>query len=441
MTVLRDLEARLLLSPYQAYSYSYPHKTAYRALDPPVDLAPVWAAEDRSRLFLYLHVPFCEMRCGFCNLFTLVKPEESLPERYVAALERQARVMTELLGNHAVARIAIGGGTPTRLTLRQMERMLAVARGMAGPGVPLAVEVSPDTVDEEKIALLAAQGTTRLSMGVQSFIESELRALARPQSEAQVERAMTLIRAAAFPLVNLDLIYGIPGQSLESWLVSLERALAYAPDELYLYPLYIRPLTGLGKREESRREAPDQRRGMYRAARERLLAAGWSQASMRLFRAPGAAVDGPAYSCQEDGMVGLGAGARSYTRGLHYSTDFAVGRRSIEAIIEGYCQTSEEGFARTNYGVRLDLPEQKRRFIIQSVLDGAGLDVVAYRRRFGSAAEQDFPELAALESLDLARRRGETLALTTRGIESADIIGPWLVSGAMAQRMAGFVLR
>src|SRR3982751_3452141 len=102
-------------SPYVSYSYAYPHKTAYRALEPAVALSELWSGERRDALFLYLHVPFCEMRCGFCNLFTTANPRESLVDQYLAALERQARGVARAIGPMKIARLAIGGGTPTFL--------------------------------------------------------------------------------------------------------------------------------------------------------------------------------------------------------------------------------------------------------------------------------------------------------------------------------------
>src|ERR1700741_655603 len=114
--------------PYQGYVYAYPHKTSYRPLTPRPSLSDVWAAERRHALFLYLHVPFCEMRCGFCNLFTRPVPDEAVVDAYLAALERQARVVRRALddgGDFAFARIAIGGGTPTYLSPAQLERVLA----------------------------------------------------------------------------------------------------------------------------------------------------------------------------------------------------------------------------------------------------------------------------------------------------------------------------
>ena len=96
------LEEVLRGSPYVGYSYSYPHKTAYRDLTPAIDLTSLWSAEDRTALFLYLHIPFCEFRCGFCNLFTLSQPQERMVSRYLAALRRQAYAVRDTLGDCAM---------------------------------------------------------------------------------------------------------------------------------------------------------------------------------------------------------------------------------------------------------------------------------------------------------------------------------------------------
>src|SRR5205085_9234220 len=96
-------------------SYAYPHKTAYRPFEPPLPLGDLWAGEERDALFLYLHVPFCEMRCGFCNLFTTANPGDDLEAAYLAALDEEADRVGAGLGPAAFARVAIGGGTPTYL--------------------------------------------------------------------------------------------------------------------------------------------------------------------------------------------------------------------------------------------------------------------------------------------------------------------------------------
>jgi oxygen-independent coproporphyrinogen-3 oxidase len=280
---------------------------------------------------------------------------------------------------------------------------------------------------------------------VQSFVEAETAAVGRPQRAADVERALDAIRACGFPTLNIDLIYGIPGQTVASWLRSLRAALRHAPEELYLYPLYVRPLTGLGRHVDV--AAGDaawdaQRMACYRAGRELLLAEGYVQTSMRMFRAPHApAQDGPVYCCQEDGMVGLGCGARSYTRELHYSSEYAVGRAGVRAILADYVDRPDESFDEAHYGIRLSSADQRRRFLIQSILQTDGLDLDAYRRRFGNDALDDMPDLRDLDQQGLATITAERLWLTNAGLERSDTIGPWLYSTSVRTLMEAYELR
>ncbi len=335
-------------TPYVAYSYAYPHKTAYRRLPHPLPLRELWADQRRDALFLYLHIPFCEMRCGFCNLFTTANPRDELPTAYLDTLRREARRTAAALGPARFARLAIGGGTPTYLGAGGLHTLFDIAESLgADPhSIPVSVETSPKTATPDRLRTLRERGVDRISIGVQSFLEAEAHAAGRPQRTTDVERALERIREHGFPTLNIDLIYGIPGQTVASWLESLRAALRYAPEELYFYPLYVRPLTGLGRRGDT--VADDaawdvQRLECYRAGRALLLAEGYTQTSMRMFRAPQApAQDGPVYCCQEDGMVGLGCGARSYTPALHYSSEYAVGGSTINAIIGEYINQADQ---------------------------------------------------------------------------------------------------
>ncbi|HYF65157.1 MAG TPA: STM4012 family radical SAM protein, partial [Herpetosiphonaceae bacterium] len=389
-----------------------------------------------------LHVPFCEMRCGFCNLFTTANPDFDLVGAYLDALERQAAAVGAALGPAAWARLAVGGGTPTFLDERGLHRLfdLAAALGADPAAIPVSVETSPDTAEPGRLAALRERGVDRISIGVQSFIESEARAAGRAQRTAAVETALDRIRAAGFPTLNIDLIYGLPGQTVASWLHSLEAALRFAPEELYLYPLYVRPLTGLDRRGTGLEV--DLRLQCYRAARDRLLAAGYSQVSMRMFRAAHAPdPGGPVYCCQDDGMVGLGAGARSYTRALHYSSEYAVGATTIKGILSDYVRQPDSGFAQARYGCPVDAGEQRRRYVIQALLQADGLDCAAYRVRFGTHVWADLPALPDVVAYDLARQEGERLILTPAGLERSDLLGPWLYSPRVSQLMEVYELR
>ncbi|WP_119322480.1 STM4012 family radical SAM protein [Capsulimonas corticalis] len=429
-------------TPYVGYAYSYPHKMAYRSLDPPILLRDLWAGERRDALFLYLHIPFCEMRCGFCNLFTTANPAATLERQYLDALRRQALRVRDALGDFQIARMAIGGGTPTYLEPDDLNSLFDLTSELFGVhgGVPTSVETSPRTATPERLQVLADRGVDRVSMGVQSFVPAEAAAAGRGQETELVTRALETIRAARIPTLNIDLIYGLPGQTVQTWLHSLEVALRSAPEELYLYPLYVRPLTGLSRVE---RERQDVRLACYRAGREFLLSSGYMQVSMRMFRAahaPDASNVGPVYCCQDDGMVGLGCGARSYTREVHYSREYAVGRTSVKGVLQDYLARPDAAFDIADYGVRLTGEEQRRRYVISTILQCEGLDEAAYFDRFGARVWEDLPQLAELEPLGLATRGDGKLALTEFGVERSDTIGPWLYSEAARRQSEEFVL-
>ncbi|MEU6585705.1 STM4012 family radical SAM protein [Nocardia sp. NPDC046763] len=435
------------LRPYQSYVYGYPHKTAYRPLgaDRPL-LSELWAAEPKDALSLYAHIPFCEYRCGFCNLFTRVGAPEDLTTRYLDALERQAGAARAALGDGPVrfAAAAFGGGTPTFLTAGELERLCDIMESVMGaelPAIPLSVETSPGTATPDRLAVLAQRGATRVSIGVQSFVDAEARAAVRPQRRGEVEAALEAIRAARIPVLNIDLIYGIEGQTEATWRTSLNAALAWRPEELYLYPLYVRPLTGLGRLgADADADWDEQRLRLYAAGRDQLLANGYEQRSMRMFRridAPAAAPDD--YACQTDGMIGLGCGARSYTSGLHYSFDYAVETREVRGIIDAYTRTTD--FTRAEVGRRIDGDEARRRHLLQSLLRAEGMAVAAYRTRFGGEPADHYPaELAEFtESGWLDPDSGpELLRLTPAGLAYSDALGPRLFSPAVRAAMAAY---
>ncbi|MEU5400137.1 STM4012 family radical SAM protein [Streptomyces sp. NPDC005963] len=444
--------------PYQSYVYAYPHKTAYRRLTDRPRLSDAWAAEPTDALSLYLHIPFCEIRCGFCNLFTRIGAPDELTTRYLDALDRQASAVRDALGDSAPVRFAaaaFGGGTPTFLTAGELERLCDIAEKRMGAeltAIPLSVEASPATATADRLAVLAERGTTRLSIGVQSFDDKESKAAVRPQRRAEVEAALGRIRDARIPVLNIDLIYGIDGQTEDSWRRSLDAALAWRPEELYLYPLYVRPLTGLDRRTPSgsgTEATPqgtagdaawdEQRLRLYRHGRDHLVDQGYEQVSMRMFRRPDAPAQGADdYACQTDGMIGLGCGARSYTSELHYSFDYAVRPGEVRSIIDDYTRT--EDFDRAEFGYRINVTEARRRHLLQSLLQAEGMDTADYRERFQCDPADDFAaELNRFTALGwLEPHTSGRLKLTPEGLAHSDALGPELFSPTVRTAMARY---
>jgi oxygen-independent coproporphyrinogen-3 oxidase len=428
-------------SLYDFYTYSYPHKTAYRHLAPSSTLEEAWANEPRDRLFLYLHFPFCESRCAYCNLFTCGGNDRALRCSYLRAVERQIEAVRGGVEGASFSRAAWGGGTPTLLEAAEIRRMLQAFRRLMGTGgaIPFSVETSPSTAATEKLAILREQGVSRISLGVQSFLDAETAAIGRAQTRRSAQTSLDAIRRLDFPVLNIDLMYGLPGQTARSWIESLESALRWNPEEIFLYPLYVRPLTGLGRIPPS---GEDQRLTRYRAGRELLLERGYNQVSMRLFRARHASAEaGPAYCVQIDGMVGLGCGARSYTRLLHYSTPYAVGAAAARELVARYAAQDAESFRRIDYGFRLDAEEQRRRYVLLTLLQHPGLPLARYAGRFGTEATEDFPELTEWEASGLLELEDGCLRPTAAGFERSDVLGPALCSAKVRRLMKDANLR
>jgi len=439
---LRSWKENLTLEPYRSYLYAYPHKTSYRELERKLPLSELWSREKADSLFLYMHIPFCGARCGFCNLFTLPDKRADVHTNYVDALERQAAQWAPLIPNKPIARFAIGGGTPTLLEPDQLDRLFHIAynvMGMNPAQASISVETSPETITTERLNILKSRQVDRVSMGIQSFVEFEADAIYRPQKPQEVERALKQLKLYQFPILNLDLIYGLPGQTHESWIYSLDKALSYDPEELFIYPLYTREHT-IVKPEQIRQSGEDQRVSFYRAARDRLLAHGYTQYSMRRF-AKADAISKKSllpYGCQEEGMIGLGCGARSYTREVHYSSRYSVGRSATASIIADYVASAD--YTHADYGIVLSKDDQQRRFILKALLHTEGLALSSYVERFGTSSLVDYPELNLLVHTDLAVIEHEVLRLTDEGLMYSDSIGDWFISPDIRARMESCVL-
>jgi oxygen-independent coproporphyrinogen-3 oxidase len=265
---------------------------------------------------LYIHVPFCRAKCNYCD-FNSYAGLEGLFESYTTALVREI----EQGGSVRAKTIYVGGGTPTVLPLAHLGQFLdAVRRTFAvGPEVELTIEANPGTVDGPILAGLKTLGANRLSLGVQSFDDGELRLLGRIHTTAEALEAYEAARRAGFDNVNVDLIYGLPWQPLAAWQATLKRALALDADHLSLYALTIEENTPLSLAIEQGHlpdPDPDLAADMYEAAEEALSSAGYLHYEISNWARD------EAHRCQHnlvywrnEPYLGIGAGAHSWIAG------------------------------------------------------------------------------------------------------------------------------
>jgi coproporphyrinogen III oxidase-like Fe-S oxidoreductase len=259
---------------------------------------------DPASFGVYVHVPFCLTRCHYCDFVTYTGME-GLRRPYAAALGAEAAMAAAALGPEPplVTSVFVGGGTPTLLPPGDLARVLARLRELLpfAPGAEVTVEANPETVDAAMADGLAGAGVTRVSMGAQSFDGRVLAALGRVHDAARVGAAVDTLRAAGVPALNLDLIYGGPGEDAGSWSATLEAAVALGPEHLSAYALTIEPATKFGRLVAAGRMAEpdeDDLADRYATACATLAAAGY-----RHYEVSNWATDAPAWEGGEPGGI------------------------------------------------------------------------------------------------------------------------------------------
>ena len=280
--------------------------------------APAAPLVDPWSFGVYVHVPFCLARCHYCDFVTYTGME-GLRRPYAAALLEEAALAVAALGPEppVVTSVFVGGGTPTLLPPGDLARLLDRLRELLAfaPGAEVTVEANPETVDAAVAAGLAGAGVTRVSMGAQSFDGRVLAALGRVHDAARVEAAVATLRAAGVPALNLDLIYGGPGEDDRSWSATLEAAVALGPEHLSAYALTIEPATRFGRLVAAGRmaePAEDDLADRYDTACAALAGAGYAHYEVSNWARPTHASRHNLTYWRRGRYLGLGAGAHEF---------------------------------------------------------------------------------------------------------------------------------
>lgn len=291
---------------------------------------------------VYLHVPFCTVRCGYCDFNTYTASElgggasqASYADTALREVELAARVMDRAgLASRPVSTVFVGGGTPTLLPAGDLGRMLAGVRDAWGlaPGAEVTTEANPDSVTPESLAQLAEAGFTRVSFGMQSAVPRVLATLERTHDPRRIPDVVRWAREAGLA-VSLDLIYGTPGESLDDWRTSVEAALATGVDHVSAYALVVEQGTKMAaqvRRGEISLPSEDDQAEKYELADELLTAAGleWYEVSNWARRSADGSGPDPAFVCRHnlaywrgEDWWGIGPGAHSYIGGASNRTE------------------------------------------------------------------------------------------------------------------------
>jgi oxygen-independent coproporphyrinogen III oxidase len=369
---------------------------------------------------IYLHIPFCRIKCPYCD-FNSYAGQEGLLPRYLDALcaELIARLRVTRPQPFGPSTVYLGGGTPSLMSPEQVARLLDLIRLHASPPAPLEVtlEANPGTVTRETLTGFRQAGVNRLTVGCQTFRPHLIGRLGRLHDVPQSRRALADARAAGFAELNLDLMFGLPGQTRQDWDADLNDALAEAPTHLSLYDLTVEPDTPFAQlQRQGRLPLPDEeaRAAMYELACRRCEAAGMPSYEVSNFARPGSECLHNRIYWRGEPWIGAGAGAHGFAPG---DSPGDHGRRwwNLRAPLE-YIERVEAGQLPEEGAEQLTARQAMDEALLLGLRTREGLDLQRFEGRFGLDLIAALgPTLASAVDAGLITRTDSTLSATQPG--------------------------
>lgn len=361
---------------------------------------------------VYIHIPFCTNKCHYCDFNSYVLKGQPV-EAYLDALEREMEATVREKPPGIVRTVFVGGGTPTVLTPPQMERFLRSVRAYfpnVAPDYEFTMEANPGTTDREKLEAMRAGGVNRLSFGVQSFDEGLLHAIGRIHSVDDVYRSLENARSAGFDNVSIDLIFGLPNQTVEQMKETLDRALELKLPHHSIYSLKVEENTlfhTLYERGELPLPKEEDELEMFAAIMERLRGAGYEQYEISNFAKPGYESKHNTVYWRNESYYGLGAGAHGYVGGRRH-----VNIKGVQPYIDA---TRERRPLLDSFEVSEE--EAMEDFMMVGLRLLRGVARTDFRAQFGKELDDVFGTVAErLAAQGLLEPTADGYRLTERGI-------------------------
>ncbi len=371
-----------------------------------------------------MHVPFCVVKCGYCDFNSYVIDDPAVHDRFLDALDAE---LSHAWRGAVPVSVFVGGGTPSLLDPDRLQRCIAIL----GRHVDLAacpevtMEANPESLTHEKACIARAGGVTRLSLGMQTFHPHQLRFLDRAHTAERSEQAFADARRAGFDNLSVDLMFGIPGESAAEWDADLTRALALQPDHLSCYNLTFEPGTRLHHElQRGAVEANDQDldRDLFLATRRRLAAAGFHAYEISNFAGRGGPCRHNDHYWLQGDYVGVGPGASSHRTGVR-STNLKA--------VQAWADAALAGIPAAATAETLRPLQRAAEALWLGIRRAEGVDLESIGRRLSLSIDAVFADAVGRhERAGWVERRGSTLRLTDAGLLFADRVGgDYLVVG------------
>ena len=372
---------------------------------------------------IYVHIPFCRTRCPYCSFVSSPDVGEVIKSAYMQALMRQAVQMAghPWCASRQFDSLFVGGGTPSVVDVEQLasfvQEILSLYRfrSAVGDRPELSLEANPNTVDRAMLDRLRKAGVNRLSIGAQSFSDDMLAAIGRSHSGQDVLDAVEHARSAGFDNLSLDLMYGLPGQTLENWQETLEKALELVPEHLSVYELTVEQGTPFGELEKQgslNLPPEDETASMFELAGQELTGAGYEHYEISNYARPGGQCMHNVNYWENGSYLGLGAGAVSCFSGFRVNS-VAEPRRYAEMIYRNTRPFQDGEF--------LGLAPRFRETVIMGLRMIAGIAVQKLQDRFGLTPQDYYGDtLNRLIQQGLLIEQGSRIRLTDKGLPIAN---------------------
>ncbi len=362
---------------------------------------------------VYIHIPFCEHICPYCDFNKVVLKGQPVLD-YLHALRKEMEITFEREPAADIQTIYVGGGTPTALDTKQMRFFLDSVRSVVQPQtdeVEFSMEVNPGTVDEEKLRVMKEGGVNRLSFGVQSFDDQLLKRIGRIHDARDVYRSLALARRAGFENISIDLMFGLPEQTLPSLSRTVDAALELELPHLSAYSLLVEegtPFHRLYQKGKLPLPSEEEEYEMYELVIHKMLDQGYSHYEISNFAKPGFESRHNLTYWRNEEYYGFGAGAHGYVRGVRYENAASL-REYIDLV-------NKEGHASVHRHV-VSEKEAMEETMMMGLRLKEGVSREVFRQRFGLALEDVYArELEMLFNKGLLQEKGGRYALTSKGV-------------------------
>lgn len=363
-----------------------------------------------KKLGVYIHVPFCVHKCSYCDFYSVTQLFEA--EEYFRALKEQIMSFKSYLKDWTADSVYIGGGTPScvdpKYIVETMETLKSVIRFVDNPEIT--IESNPGTLDTFKIKSYLNCGINRLSLGLQSADDDELKMISRIHDKSGFESSYMLARMLGFRNINVDIMYALPGQKEETLMNTIDYVTSLDPEHISFYGLRVEEGTPLASQEELLAKIPDEdvQYNMYIHAAKRLEKAGYAQYEISNFSKKRMMCRHNCRYWKSGDYIGFGPGAASFINGELYS---------YTKDLYGFISKPTDYFSNVEKSEKLTLDQQATQYIMLGLRLARGVEAKEYKLRFGRDLEEDYGEkIQKYIDMKYAKRTDKGFRLTRAGL-------------------------